>query len=64
MFTKIDIRSTYCNGNEQACKLKFRLRVLTSCLCSAADAWAVCFEGHMAGLDTTETGNEFSQSKF
>ena len=45
---------------EQACKLKLRLRELTSCLCSAA-ASAVCFDGHyLAGLNTTETGNELS----
>ena len=44
-------------------KLKFRLRVLISCLCFAA-AWAVCFEDHMAGLDATETGNDISQPKF
>ena len=43
-----------------ACKQKFRLRELTSCLCSAA-ASAVCFEGLVAGLDATETGNELSQ---
>ena len=50
-------------NDHQACKLKFRLRELTSCLCSAS-ACAVCFEGRMAGLDTTETGYEFSQPKF
>ena len=48
---------------EQACNLKCRLRELTSSLCSAT-ALAVCFEGQVAGLDTTETGNEFSQPKF
>ena len=48
--------------NEQACKLIFRLRKLTSCLCSAATT-AVCFEGRVAGLDATETGNELSGSK-
>ena len=47
----------------QACKLKFRLSKLTSCLCSAA-ASAVYFEGRMAGLDPTETGNELSQPTF
>ena len=47
----------------QACKLKFRLRELTSCLCSAA-ASAVCFEGCLAGPDATVTGNERSQPKF
>ena len=45
---------------ELACKLKFRLRELTSCLCSAA-ALADCFEGRMAGLDGTETENGLSQ---
>ena len=45
---------------QEACKLKFRLRELTSCLCSLA-AWAICFESRVAGLDTTETGNEVSQ---
>ena len=44
-------------------KLKFRLRELTSCLCSAA-APAVCFKGCMAGLDTTETGIDIYQLKF
>ena len=44
----------------QACKLKFRFRELTSCSYSAA----VCFEGPVAGLDTTETGNELSQPNF
>ena len=48
---------------QQACKLKCRLRELISCLCSAA-ALAVCFEGRLAGLDPTETGNEISQPKF
>ena len=33
-----------------ACKLKFRLMELTSCLCSAA-ASVVCFEGCLAGQD-------------
>ena len=36
------------------------MRVLTSCLCSAA-AWAVCFEGSVAGANATVTGNEVSQ---
>ena len=44
----------------QACVLKFKLRELPSCLCSAA-AWAVCFEGSVAGVNATETGNEVSQ---
>ena len=48
---------------EQACKLKFRLRDLNSCLCSAA-ALAVSFEGCMSGLNATETGSELSQPKF
>ena len=47
----------------QACRLKFRLRELTSCLCSAA-ALAFCFEGCMADLDPTVTGNGLSQLKF
>ena len=47
----------------QACKLKFRLRDLTLCLCSAA-APAVCFNGRGAGVDATETGYEFSKLKF
>ena len=46
----------------QACKLKFRLRDLTFFLCSAA-APAVCSRGRAAGVDATETGNEFSQLK-
>ena len=50
-----------CHG--QACKLKFRLRELTSCLCSAA-ALAVCFEDCVADLDATETGNKLSQLNF
>ena len=41
---------------KQACKLKFKLRELTSCLGSAA-ALTVCFEFRVAGLDATETGN-------
>ena len=52
-----------CVCTNQACKLKFRLKDLTSCLCSAA-APAVCFKGLVAGVDATETGNEFSQLKF
>ena len=60
-------KQEYCtraaSTEEQACKLKLRLRELTSCLCSAA-ASAVCFEGHMAGLDATETGKELSQPQF
>ena len=36
------------------------MRDFTSCLCSAA-AWAVCFEGSVAGVNATETGNEVSQ---
>ena len=43
----------------KACKLKCRLRELISCLCSIA-AWAVCFEGRLADLVATETGNEMS----
>ena len=39
---------------------KFRLREFTSCLCSTA-ASALSFEGCVAGLDATETGNELSQ---
>ena len=50
-------------GPSKACKIKFRLRELISCLCSAA-ALAVCFEGRVAGLEATETGNEISQPKF
>ena len=50
-------------GKEQACKLKFRLIELTSSLSSAAVS-AVCFEGHVAGLDATETGYELPQPKF
>ena len=46
-------------GKEQACKLICRLRELISYLCSD-----VCFEGRLAGLDKTETGNEPSQPKF
>ena len=46
---------------DKACQIKFRLRELTSCLCSTA-ASAVWFEGRLAGLDTTETWNEVSQS--
>ena len=42
--------------NDQACKLKFRLREASSCLCSAA-ALAVCFKGRFAGLEAIETGN-------
>ena len=49
--------------HDQACKLKFRLRELFSCLCSAA-AQAICFEGSLAGLDATETGNVLSQATF
>ena len=47
---------------EQDCKLKFRLRELTSCLCSTA-ASAVCFEVHVADLDS-KTGHELSQPTF
>ena len=50
-------------NNGQACKPKFRFRDLTSCLCSAA-APAVCFKAHVAGVEATETGNEFSQLRF
>ena len=50
-------------GYYLARKPKFRVREHTSCLCSTA-ALAVCFKGHMAGLDTTETVNEFSQLKY
>ena len=61
-------RSAICKSERdfsytQACKLKFRLRDFTSCLCSAA-APAVCFKGCVAGVDAIETGNEFSQLKF
>ena len=45
----------------QACKLKFRLRVLTSCLCSTA-ALAVWFKGRVAGVDIA--GNEVSHLIF
>ena len=37
-------------NHHQACKLKFRLRDFTSCLCSAA-APAICFKDRMAGVD-------------
>ena len=47
----------------QACLLKFKLSDFTSCICSVA-ALDVCFVGRMAGLDVTETGNEFSPPKF
>ena len=39
------------------------VRELTSCLCSTA-ALADCFEGCLASLKGTETGNELSQCKF
>ena len=38
-------------------------RGMCSCLCSTA-APAVCFKGCVAGVDATETRNEFSQLKF
>ena len=47
----------------QACKVKFSLRELTSSSCSAA-AKAVCFKGRVAGLDAIETGHELSQPIF
>ena len=50
-------------GFQLACKLKFRLWVLTSYLFSTA-ASAICFEGCLAGLDKIEPGNENSQPKF
>ena len=50
-------------GNEQACKPKFRLKELASILCSAT-VLVVCFEGCMAGLDATEIGNELYQPTF
>ena len=43
----------------QTSKLEFRLRELTSCLCSAAASTA-SFECHVAVLNTTESGNELS----
>ena len=46
--------------HKQVCQLKFKLRELTSCLFSAP-AWAVCFEGSVAGANATLTGNEVSQ---
>ena len=49
--------------DHQACKIKFRWRELTSCLC-ATTVMAVCFEGCMVGLEATETGNEPSKPKF
>ena len=52
-----------CFHSVQSCKLRFRLRKLTSCLWSAA-VRAVCFEGSAAGLDATETGNAVSQLTF
>ena len=64
---KINFRLRLKNGmrfrSYQVCKLKLGLRELTSCLCSAA-ALAVCFEGHVAGLNATETGNKLSQHTF
>ena len=48
---------------DQACKLKFRLTELTSCLRSAP-APAVFFKGGVAGVEATETGTEFSQLKY
>ena len=49
--------------NQQAWKLKFRLRNLTSCWYSSATS-AVCFKGCVAGADKRETGNKFYQLKF
>ena len=49
--------------NELVCKLKYRLREVTSCWCSAA-ALAICFEGRVAGLDAAITGNKLYQLKF
>ena len=43
------VNKIFC-GCHLACKLKFRLRDLTSCLCSAA-ALAVSFKGRVAGVD-------------
>ena len=43
-------------GHEQACKLKFKLRDFTLCLCSTA-ALAVCFEGSAAVVNATESLN-------
>ena len=51
------------NINDQTRKLKFRLRGLTSCSFSIF-AVASYFEGRVAGLDATVTGNELSQPKF
>ena len=50
----------------QACKLKFRLRehFLAHPVFVPPAALAVCFEGSVAGLDATETGNELSQPTF
>ena len=60
----ISRRSLHFYGRDiidhQGCKLKCKLRELTSCLCCAASV-AVCVEGCMAGLDATETENELSQ---
>ena len=36
------------------------MRDFTSCLCSTA-TWAMCFEGSVAGVNATETGNKASQ---
>ena len=58
-----DIDNWCTLDNQQACKLKFRLRELISCLCcvqtnhaaNIADSW---------GIGGTWTGSEFSQPKF
>ena len=47
----------------QACELKFRLGDFISCLWPAA-APAVCFKGHVSGVDAIETWNEFIKLEF
>ena len=63
VYEVVNIKTLKQVSQYQACKLKFRFRDLTSCLCSAA-APAVCIKRFRAGVDATETGNEFSQLKF
>ena len=56
----IRIHAEHIVLTDQVSKLKFKLRDFTSCLCSTG-AWAVCFESSVAGMNSTEIGNEVSK---
>ena len=63
IFWLIHLRHLYSLHNEQACKLKFRLRMLISLFCCDQTSHAALIAEHL-GSSWTWTGNELSQPTF